>query len=470
MVFLFLLVIVAIIAFRLTSGEDRKQLLRKALVILREAAIIAREEYGRLEPFREALRQRTRYAIVAPALAALSVMVFARMLFGAGALTDPATLVSWGANFGPRTTNGEWWRLLTSTFVHTGFLRMALETAVLVQLGMLLERLVGRSTFAAVFVAAGVLAGLLNLSAYPMGVTAGTSGAIFGLYGLLLASIVRSLRARRAVNEPQVQAQMLGEVRDEVQHEAQYDVPLEQEPAEATESTPAILVVPVTALIWLVPAAALFLLSEWLNAGFAFKADMAGFGVGIVAGLVLTGGIAHQTPELRRVLATVGVTCIALVACAVPLRGIADVRPEIARIIALEDQTAGVYQAALARVNKGAMTADALAQLIDSSIVPELEAADAHLMSIRGVPPEHRPLVADADEYLRLRTTSWRLYAESWRNKVKARRREADGTLTSDAGWHQVKAQFRADAATRGKAEGSERASLEVFRKLKESS
>jgi membrane associated rhomboid family serine protease len=461
-VFLFLLVIVAIVAFRLTTGGDRKQLLQKALVILREAAVIAREEYERLEPFRAALRRRTRYAIVAPALAALSVMVFVRMLFGAGALTDPATLVSWGANFGPLTTNGEWWRLLTSMFVHTGFLRMALETAVLAQLGMLLERLVGRSTLAAVFVAAGVLAGLLNLSAYPMGVTAGTSGAIFGLYGLLLASIVRSLRARRAVNEPQVQAEVQTEMQDEVQ--------VEQEPAEVTEQTPAVLVVPVTALIWLVPAAALFLLSEWLNAGFAFKADMAGFGVGIVAGLVLTGGIAHQTPELRRVLATVGVTCIALVACAVPLRGIADVRPEISRIIALEDRTAGVYQEALARVNKGAMTADALAQLIDRTIVPELEAADAHLMSIRGVPPEHRPLVAEADEYLRLRTTSWRLHAESWRNKVRARRREADGTLTSDAGWHQTKAQFRAEAATRGKAEGSERASLEAFRKLKESS
>ncbi len=145
MVFLFLLVIVAIIGFRLTTGEDRKKLLLKALAASREAALIAREEYARLEPFRAALRQRTRYAIVAPALAALSVMLFARMLFGSGALTDPATLISWGANFGPRTTNGEWWRLLTSTFVHTGFLRMAVEAAVLAQLGMLLERLAGRS-------------------------------------------------------------------------------------------------------------------------------------------------------------------------------------------------------------------------------------------------------------------------------------------------------------------------------------
>ena len=230
---------------------------------------------------------------------------------------------------------------------------------------------------------------------------------------------------------------------------------------------PPILVVPVTALLWLVPATVLFVLSVWMNDGFAFKADMAGFGVGLVAGLVVTGGIAHQTPQLRRVLATTGVTCVALVACAVPLRGIADVRPEISRIIALEGQTAGIYETALARVNKGAMTPDALAQLIDRSIVPELEAADAHLMAIRGVPPEHRPLVADADEYLRLRSSSWRLHAESWRNKVRARRSEADGTLSSDAGWHQAKAQFRADAATRGKAEGTERASLEVLQRLK---
>jgi membrane associated rhomboid family serine protease len=453
---LFLLAIVTIIGFRLTTGEDRKELLRKALAALREMTLIAREEYARLEPFRAALRKRTRYVIVAPALAVLIVMVFARMLFGAGALTDPATLVSWGANFGPRTTNGEWWRLLTSTFVHTGFLRMAVEAAVLVQLGMLLERVAGRSTLAAVFAAAGVLGGLVNLSAYPMGTTTGTSGAIFGLYGLLLASIIRSLRARRTVIEPQV--------RDDVQEAGE----AAQEPVEeAPEEAPAILVVPVTALLWLVPATVLFVLSVWTNDGFAFKADMAGFGVGIIAGLVLTGGIAHQTPALRRVLATTGVMCIALVACAVPLRGIADVRPEISRIIALEGTTAGIYEAALARVNKGAMTPDALAQLIDRSIVPELEAADAHLMAIRGVPPEHRPLVADADEYLRLRSSSWRLHAESWRNKVKARRREADGTLSLDAGWHQAKAQFRADAATRGKAEGTERASLEVLQRLK---
>ena len=458
MVFLFLLVIVAIIGFRLTTGEDRKKLLLKALAASREAALIAREEYARLEPFRAALRQRTRYAIVAPALAALSVMLFARMLFGSGALTDPATLISWGANFGPRTTNGEWWRLLTSTFVHTGFLRMAVEAAALAQLGMLLERLAGRSTLASVFAGRRYP----RQPRQPVRVPDGD-------HDRHVRRDLRPLWTAAGFDRPQPARtpngdRTAGSRRVTRRRRRDRDRNLER---SRLEEPPAVLVVPVTALLWLVPATILFLLSVWMNDGFAFKADMAGFGVGLVAGLVLTGGIAHQTPELRRVLATTGVTCIALVACAVPLRGIADVRPEIARIIALEDRTAGVYDAALARVNKGAMTPDALAQLIDRSIVPELEAADAHLMAIRGVPPEHRPLVADADEYLRLRSTSWRLQAESWRNKVKARRREADGTLSFDAGWHQTKAQFRADAATRGKAEGTERASLEVLQRLK---
>jgi membrane associated rhomboid family serine protease len=462
--FVFLLVILAVIGYRLTTGADRKELLRKAVAAARETALIAREEYARHEPFRAALRQRTRYAIVAPALAALSVMIFSRMLFGSGAFTDPATLIASGANFGPRTTNGEWWRLLTSTFVHTGFLRMAVEAAVLIQLGMLLERLAGRYTIAVVFAAAGTLAALVNVSAYPMGATTGGSGAIFGLYGLLLASMIRGVRARRTAAVTQPRYEVNDELKHELKDEGQEGGQPSQEPAE---ELPSILVVPVTALLWLVPATVLFLLSVWLNDGFAFKADMAGFGVGMLAGLVLTGGIAHQAPDLRRVLATAGVTSVALAACALPLRGIADIRPEISRIIALEGRTAGVYETGLARVNKGSMTPDALAQLIDRSIVPELEAADAHLMAVRGVPPEHRPLVADADEYLRLRAASWRLHAESWRNKVRARKSEADGTLSSDAGWHQVKAQFRADAATRGKAEGTERASLEVLQRLK---
>src|SRR6202035_2476066 len=99
---------------------------------------------------------------------------------GAGALSDPQTLVGWGASFGPRTTNGEWWRLVTSMFVHSGMLQLLVNVGGLVSIGFMLERLVRRPAFAAVYFAAGVLASLVSLSVHPMAVSAGASGAIFG--------------------------------------------------------------------------------------------------------------------------------------------------------------------------------------------------------------------------------------------------------------------------------------------------
>ena len=101
---------------------------------------------------------------------------------------EAETLVSWGASFGPRTTNGEWWRLVASMFVHTGSFQLLVNCAALVQLGLILERLVGHVTFAAVYLAAACLRASCSLSDYPMGISSGASGAIFGLYGLLLAS------------------------------------------------------------------------------------------------------------------------------------------------------------------------------------------------------------------------------------------------------------------------------------------
>ena len=463
-VFLFLLLILGGIGYRLSTPKDRERLLQHARVTLRELTVVLRHKHAELDPFRATLRARTKYVFLAPVLVAVTVGIFVSMLFGRGALSAPATLIGWGANFGPRTTNGEWWRLLASTFVHVSFLRMVIEAAVLAQLGMFLERLVGRSAVAAVFCAAGVLAGLINVSAYPMAVTSGAAGAICGLYGLLIASIVRSIRLRpRPVDQVQAQDHVPFELQVEAEPEAQSEMEVE------VEHAPQPLIVPRAALLWFAPASVLFLASALVDGSFVLKADVAGLILGFVAGLALTGGITEQIPAPRRVLTTAAIAATALVAYAIPMRGIADVRPDISRIIALEDQTAGTYESALERVNKGTMTADALAQFIDKKIVPELEAADTHLRSIRGVPPEHRHLVANADEYLQLRAASWRLYAESWRNKVRASRRgQPDGFVTSDAGWHQVKAQFRADAATRGKAEGTERAALEALQRLKQ--
>src|SRR5216683_6644642 len=161
---------------------------------LKVAAIEPGPEY---ESFREALRTRTKYALVTPAIVAVNVIVVGGMLFGSHAIGDPNTLVAWGASLGTRTTNGEWWRLVTSTFVHTGTLHLLVDVAVLIQLGAVLERLAGRLAFAGVYLSAGVFAGLVNLSSHPVAVTTSASGAIFGLYGLLFASLAWQLFRRR---------------------------------------------------------------------------------------------------------------------------------------------------------------------------------------------------------------------------------------------------------------------------------
>jgi hypothetical protein len=101
---------------------------------------------------------------------------------------------------------------------------------------------------------------------------------------------------------------------------------------------------------------------------------------------------------------------------AVPLRGMADVRPAIARIVFMENRTAGAYQAALARFNAGTIRAVALAQMIDRTIVPDLQAARAGVEALRRVPREHQPLIALTEEYLRLRDESWRLRSDGLRH------------------------------------------------------
>ena len=89
---------------------------------------------------------------------------------------------------------GEWWRLLTSGFLHYGLVHLGFNMVVLLQLGALLEPALGRVRLAVLYVTAllGGALGVLLLD--PGALTAGASGAVFGLMG---AAVV-GLRARGA--------------------------------------------------------------------------------------------------------------------------------------------------------------------------------------------------------------------------------------------------------------------------------
>jgi len=111
-------------------------------------------------------------------------------LVGGGLFSEPSgmQLVRSGANFGPLTYTGEWWRLLSYSFLHAGLLHIAFNMWCLWDLGALCESLYGTWTFASIYLISAVGGGLASTGLHPERLSVGASGAIFGLAGALIAS------------------------------------------------------------------------------------------------------------------------------------------------------------------------------------------------------------------------------------------------------------------------------------------
>ncbi|WP_413380184.1 rhomboid family intramembrane serine protease [Alkalihalobacillus sp. 1P02AB] len=95
------------------------------------------------------------------------------------------TLVEVGAKYSPLILDGEWWRIITSMFIHIGFLHLLMNSLALYFLGTLVERIYGSFRFVFIYFIAGVLGTLISFW-MNLSIGAGASGAIFGLFGALL--------------------------------------------------------------------------------------------------------------------------------------------------------------------------------------------------------------------------------------------------------------------------------------------
>ncbi|MGI9103406.1 MAG: rhomboid family intramembrane serine protease [Terriglobales bacterium] len=128
---------------------------------------------------------------VTAVLVAINVLVFALMVLKGASFTQPTSdqILRWGANFGPLTLDRQWWRLLTAMFVHIGIVHLAVNMWCLWQLGGMAEHLYGRRSFLWLYLLTGLAASLASLIRNPVVVTAGASGAIFGVAGALIATL-----------------------------------------------------------------------------------------------------------------------------------------------------------------------------------------------------------------------------------------------------------------------------------------
>ncbi|WP_260703749.1 rhomboid family intramembrane serine protease [Edaphobacter flagellatus] len=150
----------------------------------------------RQETFTPPPSRQTRSILSAPgtyALVGINSAVFIWMvLHGVSpASPTPAELIHFGGNVPVLVLHGQWYRLLTATFVHVGLIHLLTNMWCLWNLGLLGEPLLGPWGMVAVYMLTGIAGNLLSLGVNVVlhdfvSVGAGASGAVFGIAGILI--------------------------------------------------------------------------------------------------------------------------------------------------------------------------------------------------------------------------------------------------------------------------------------------
>ena len=121
---------------------------------------------------------------------AINLVVFiAMVIYTLGAsflMPNGEVMISWGASFMPLIFEGQYWRLLTSTFLHFGILHIAFNMYALQSMGGHTEYFYKHKLYLAGYITCGIVASIVSIWFNGIQVGAGASGAIFGVLGMLL--------------------------------------------------------------------------------------------------------------------------------------------------------------------------------------------------------------------------------------------------------------------------------------------
>ncbi|MBW3541874.1 MAG: rhomboid family intramembrane serine protease [Planctomycetes bacterium] len=154
---------------------------RSAARLRRDIAVFWHALYG-LTP-----RVYVTYVMIAVNVAVFGLMVASGVHY---LHPQPGRLLEWGANLSTATLGGEWWRLATSAFLHVGLLHLGINMWALWNIGPLMERFVGNVGFLVLYIVSGLAGGLASLTFNPGVISAGASGAIFGVLGAIVGFVL----------------------------------------------------------------------------------------------------------------------------------------------------------------------------------------------------------------------------------------------------------------------------------------
>jgi rhomboid protease GluP len=327
---------------------------------------------------------------VTRALVGINVAVFVVMVASGVSLTNPTTeaLWRWGANFGPKTLAGEWWRLLTCTFLHIGVIHLAFNMWVLTVSGRFVERMFGHVGFLLLYLISGLGGSLTSLIWHPDVTSAGASGAIFGIYGGLLGVVWRQ---------------------------------------SASIPAPALAGLKKSGIMFLVLNLVIGLSLPNIDLGAHLGGLVTGFFCGLVLSVPFTPEGAAQRPARNALTAVLGIVLVAggvLLASAV-LTDWANVERELERFGETERRLLDTYSAAQQRAAAGEITDAALTDVVERDVLPQWRDATARLAPYAQLSgPVGRRVTAWID-YMRLREEAWELFVRARREVDPAKAEQA---------------------------------------------
>ncbi len=324
---------------------------------------------------------------VARIILGINVAIFLAMLLKGVSPIEPAidSLLRWGANFGPLTVgNGEWWRLVTCMFLHIGIIHIAFNMFVLWQIGPFVERLLGNEGFLVVYFVSGIAGALLSVAWHPYVVSAGASGAIFGLYGALLGFL--------CIRRDSIPTEVLS--------------PLTKN---------ALLFIGYNAIY------------GFARSGTDIGAHAGGLLGGFLCGLALSVPLTLD-PRPRRTGRNVAVALAAAVlftAVALKLPHPIDFQAQVKIFAGVEKSTLAAYSSALNRTRAEHLKDEQLAELIEKNVLPPWSAEHDRLAKLKGLPDPSQHLVNVLLQYMQGRQEAWTLLAQGLRQHDMARIRLA---------------------------------------------
>jgi len=344
-----------------------------------------------LAQFRAALFDRTPRAWVTTTIIAINVALFVAMVASGVSLSKPANagLIAWGADYGPLTTGGQPWRLLTNTFIHIGVLHVILNMVGLWFLGTLIERLLGSLGFAVTYLLSGLCGSILSTWWNPLTVSAGASGAIFGIFGALVAYLLS--------HRGQIPREMLVSLRR-----------------------------------FAISFMALNVAFGVKQKGIDVAAHLGGLGGGLVVGMFVGRPVGETSSVARRralLAALVGSATVGLVARALPRTF--NPADELAAFQTVNDQTIATYNDGVKRLAGDTFRDEDLARLIDEQVLPPWRQFQRRLVAPERLGRAHEALWREIATYMKARELAWAQISNALRSHDAAAMAQANDALNA---------------------------------------